>query len=107
MLRVGSKYKKIYLQDFVMATNPVTFFIQINFPKAFQPPEAICLDNEKTKERFQCEIGEAGPKWQKAGKIPFQISRYPIASTGKWIVFGKEYYEKTIYLTNELKVAPI
>jgi hypothetical protein len=106
MLHVGSKYKKIYLQDFLMASVPVTFFIQIVLPKAFQPPEAICFDNGKTKERFQAEMQEAGPKLQKEGKIPFLIKRLPLASKNK-IVFGKEYDEKTIYLSKELKVVPI
>jgi hypothetical protein len=90
-----------------MATDPVSFFIRIRLPKAFRLLEAICLDNGKTKERFQTEMVEAGPKLQKAGKIPFLIKRHPLASTNEWIDFGKEYHEKTIYLTKELKVVAI
>jgi hypothetical protein len=35
-----------------------------------------------------------------------QISRHPLASSNKWIV-GKEYYEKRIYLSKEMKVVAI
>jgi hypothetical protein len=38
-----------FLQDFLMATDPVTFIIRIRLPKAFQH-EDICLDNSQTKE---------------------------------------------------------
>jgi hypothetical protein len=85
-----------------MATDPVAFFIKIALPKAFQPLEAICLDNDKTKERFQTKMENANPKWDR-----LQISRHPLASKKKWIVLGKEYYQKTIYLTKELKVVEI
>jgi hypothetical protein len=82
-----------------MSTDPVSFFIRIRLPKAFQLLEAICLDNNNTKERFQTEMVKVDPKWDR-----LQISRHPLASKKKWIVEGKEYYEKTIYLTNDLKV---
>jgi hypothetical protein len=39
-------------------------------------------------------------------QVRLQISRSPLASTNKWIV-GKEYYEKIIYLSNELKVVAV
>jgi hypothetical protein len=84
-----------------MATDPVAFFIKIALPKAFQPLEAICLDNDKTKERFQTKMENANPKWDR-----LQISRHPLASTNKWIA-GKEYDEKTIYLCKELEVVAI
>jgi hypothetical protein len=88
-----------------MATDPITFFIQIILPKAFQPQEGICLDNGKTKERLLTEMEKVDPNMKK-DKIRLQISRNPLASTNKWIV-GKEYYEKKIYLTKELKVVAI
>jgi hypothetical protein len=82
-----------------MATDPVTFLIQIILPKAFQPQEAICLDNDKTKERLLTKMEEASnmEKWL------LHISRYPLASPKKWIV-GNEIYQKKIFLTKELKV---
>jgi hypothetical protein len=102
MLHIGSK--KIHFQDFLMATNPATFLIRIVLPKAFQPLAAICLDNDKTKERFQTKMEKADPNWD---KLVLLISRYSLASKKKWIVFGKEYYEKTIYFCNDLKFVPI
>jgi hypothetical protein len=88
-----------------MATDPVTFLIRIVLPKAFQPLEAICLDNSKTKERFQTEIEKVDPNLEK-DKLILQISRYRLASTNKWSR-GKEISEKKIYLSDELKVVPI
>jgi hypothetical protein len=40
----------LFLQDFLMATDSITFFICIDLPKAFQPLEDICLENSRTKE---------------------------------------------------------
>jgi hypothetical protein len=85
-----------------MATDPVTFLIQIILPKAFQPQEAICLDNGKTKERLLIEIEEATnmEKWL------LQVSRFPLASPKKWNV-GNEIYQRKMYLTKELKFVAI
>jgi hypothetical protein len=88
-----------------MATNPVTFFIRIVLPKGFEPPEEICLENDNTKERFRTEIEIADPNLI-TDSLVLLISRYPLASTRKWIV-GKEIYEKRIYLSEELKVVAI
>jgi hypothetical protein len=98
--------ENIFSPDFLMATDPATFLIRIILPKAFQSLEAICLDNDKTKERFQTKMEEAQENWEK-DKLMLQISRYPLASTKKLIVFSKEYYEKTIDLTKELQIVPI
>jgi hypothetical protein len=90
-----------------MATDPVSFFIRINFPKAFQLQEDICLDNGKTNERLLIKMGK---KWE----VVLQISRYPLASTKKWIeenekeVLNWEFgADKTIYLSGELRVVAI
>jgi hypothetical protein len=85
-----------------MATIPTTFVIRIVLPKAFQPLEAICLDNDKTKERLQTKMQENRDK----DKLMLQISRHPLASTNKWSV-GNEYYEKRISFSKELKVVAI
>jgi hypothetical protein len=82
-----------------MATDPVTFYIRIFLPKTFQPPEGICLENDKTKERLLTKMEETDPNFK-----VLQILRYPFASTKKWIV-GIE--GMTIYLKNELKVVAI
>jgi hypothetical protein len=88
-----------------MATNPVSFLIRILLPKAFQPREDICLDNGKTKERLLTKMETVDPSFEN-DQVRLQISRSPLASTNKWIV-GKEYYEKIIYLSNELKVVAV
>jgi hypothetical protein len=62
-----------------MATDPVTFLIRIDLPKAFQPQEDICLDNGKTKERLEIIMEEE--KWD----VVLLISRCPLGSTKKWI----------------------
>jgi hypothetical protein len=91
-----------------MATDPATFFIQITLPKAFQPQEDICLDNGKTKERLLTKMEEE--KW----KVVLLISRYPLASTKKWIVENEKEVlnwkvgaDKTIYFSDELRVVAI
>jgi hypothetical protein len=106
MVKATRWLKNISFQDFLMATDPASFFIQINLPKAFQPQDGICLENGKTKERLLTEMEEAGPELQKLGKIPMMITRYPLASTKKLIV-SEEIYEKKIYLTKELEVVAI
>jgi hypothetical protein len=73
-------------------------------PKAFKPQENICLINDNTREGLMTKMEEADlEKWE---TFVLLISRHPLASTNKWIV-GKEYYEKRIYLYNELEVVPI
>jgi hypothetical protein len=105
--------ENIIFQDFLMAIDPVTFFIRINLPKAFQPLEAICLDNGKTQERLLIKMEEADPKWK---QIVLLISRYPQASTKKWIVENEKEVlnsdfsaqnDRTIYLCKYLKVVAI
>jgi hypothetical protein len=88
-----------------MATDPITFRIQIILPKAFQLQENICLENVQTKERLLTKIEKAHPNLKKK-QLMLLIFRHPLASTKKWTV-GKEIYEKTIYLTKELEVVPI
>jgi hypothetical protein len=101
--------KKIFFQDFLMATNHVTFFIRIILPKSFQPIEDICLDIDKTKERMQSKRMEE-TKWG----LVLLISRYPLGSTKKWIEQNEKEAlnwefgaDKTIYLSSELKVVAI
>jgi hypothetical protein len=87
-----------------MATDPVTFFIRIILPKAFQPAEGgICLVNGKTKERLLTKMEKADPILEKIEKIELLVSRYPLASAGKEFIVGEGMFEKTIYLTKELK----
>jgi hypothetical protein len=45
-----------------MATDPVTFFIRIDLPKAFKPQENICLINDKTRERLMTKMEEVDLK---------------------------------------------
>jgi hypothetical protein len=82
-------------------TDPVTFVIRIFLRKTFQPPDGICMDNDKTKERLLTKMEEVDPNF-----TVLQILRYPLAlaSTKKWIV---GVYGKTICLTKELKVVAI
>jgi hypothetical protein len=94
--------QKYFFQDFLMASNPITFRIRIFLPKAFQPQEDICLDNDKTKERLLTEMTEADNG--NGDQHVLQISR-SLASKKKWI--GKRICQKTIYLTKELKVVPM
>jgi hypothetical protein len=92
-----------------MATDPVSFFIRIVLPKAFQPKEGISLGNGKTNERFLTKMEKE--KWEAVLKI----SRYPLASTKKWIEENeKEIFNwdspgscRTICLTEELKIVAI
>jgi hypothetical protein len=112
MVKTTHCLKNILFQDFQMATDPATFFIQINLPKAFLPLEHIILDNGNMKERLEIKMDEA--KVQE--EVVLQISRCPLASTKKWIEENEneilswdisEYNEKTIHLTQELKVVQI
>jgi hypothetical protein len=98
-----------------VATDPITFFIRILLPKAFQHQEDFSLDNDKTKERLVTIMGEADPKLKK-WEVVLLISRYPLASTKKWIEENeKEVLNWTfsaqntrrIYLSKELKVVAI
>jgi hypothetical protein len=99
-----------------MATDPVSFFIRIILPKTFQPLENICLDNYKTKQRLVTKMEEANPKFKKLEELVLLISRYPLASTKKWIeenekeVMNWDFRAQNgrrIYLSRELKVVPI
>jgi hypothetical protein len=97
-----------------MATNPVSFFIRIDLPKAFQQLEDICLDNGKTKERLLTKMDEVEVQDDDWEVVVLLISRYPLASTKKWIeenekeVLDWEFStDKTIHLSDELKVVPI
>jgi hypothetical protein len=100
-------------QDFLMAKHPVTFFIRINLPKAYQPQEDICLVNDKTKERLQTKMEPIPDDWE---EVYLLISRYPLASTKKWIEENEkevlvydlnEDKDRRIYLTEELKIVAI
>jgi hypothetical protein len=93
-----------------VATDSVTFSILIHLPKAFQPLEDICLDNGQTKERLLTKMDEVKLE------VVLQISRYPLASTKKWIEENeKEVLNwkfstqngRRIYLSRELKVGAI
>jgi hypothetical protein len=86
-----------------MATDPATFLIRIDLPKAFQPQENICLINDKTRERLMTKMEETDLKeWE---TFVLLISRHPLASTKIWM--DKEYSGKWIYLSNDLKFVPI
>jgi hypothetical protein len=87
-----------------MATDSVTFFIRISLPKAFQPPEAISLDNDKTKEGLVTEMVETDPNRDKRVLL---ISRYPLASKRNLVVTKEEVNNKRIYLSKELNVVAI
>jgi hypothetical protein len=103
-----------------MATDPVTFFLRINLPKAFQPLEAICLDNGKTKERLLAKM-EKAKTWERREEdhcdweSVLLISRYPLASTKQWIVENEKevlnwYFANTdraIFLIEGMKVVAI
>jgi hypothetical protein len=90
-----------------MATDPATFLIRIDLPKAFQPQENICLINDKTREKLMTKMEEADlKKWE---TFVLLISRHPLASNKNkniWSV-GKEYSGKWINLSNDLKFVPI
>jgi hypothetical protein len=81
-----------------MATDPVSYFIQIFLPEDFQLQEEICLDNGKTKERFVTKMEEDDG-------VVLLISRCPLGSTKEWMGSGGN--GRTICLTKELKVVPI
>jgi hypothetical protein len=102
--------KNTVFQDFLKATDSVSYFIRINLPKAFKPLEDICLDNDKTKERLLTKMKEE--KWE----VVLLISRYPLASTKKWIVENEKEVSnwdlstvsrRTICLNQELKIVAI
>jgi hypothetical protein len=96
--------KYLTFQDFLMATDPATFLIRIIFLTAFQLKEDICLINEKTRERLMTKMVKANlEKWE---TFVLLISRHPLASKNIWNV-GKEYNEKIINLSKELKVVPV
>jgi hypothetical protein len=87
-------------------------------PKAFQLQEDILLDNGKTKERLLTKIEEVDVSdwnWDDTFKeVVLQISRYPLASTKKWIEENKKEVStwdftttRTIRLSKELKVVAI
>jgi hypothetical protein len=103
--------KDISLQDFLMATHPATFLICIFLPKAFRPQEDLCLDNDKTKERLLTKMEESDfVEW----KVVLLISRYPQASTKKWIEENEKDVlilnlneTRRIYLSDNLEVAAI
>jgi hypothetical protein len=99
-----------------MATDPVSFFIRIRLPKALQPLEDICLDNGKTKERLLTKMEEVEVQEEEWEEVVLLISRCPLGSTKKWIEENEkevldfyfcDYHEKTIYLSQGLKVVPI
>jgi hypothetical protein len=99
-----------------MATDPVTFFIRINLPEDFQLQQAISLDNEKTKERLLTKTEVVNvPRIKQLKEVVLLISRYPIASTKKWIVANEKdalnwdfkTNDRIISLSLELKVVGI
>jgi hypothetical protein len=107
----------ILSQDFLMATHPATFFIRIDLAESFQPHKDICLDNDKTEEKLltKTEVIDL-PDWDDDLKeVLLLISRYPRASTKKWImanekeVFNWDYgnNDRTISLSEGLEVVPI
>jgi hypothetical protein len=85
-------------------------------PKAFQPIQEICLENEKTKERLLTRMDKAkapDPDLDEWEEVVLLISRYPLASNKKWIVENEKDALKwdfsgyrTIYLSEDLKVVP-
>jgi hypothetical protein len=103
--------ENILFQDFQIATDPVSFFIRILLPKNFQPQKDICLNNGKTKEILLTKMEEGKVlSWE----VFLLISRYPQASSKKWIeenekeVLNWEFVgDETIYLCKDLKVVGI
>jgi hypothetical protein len=109
------RHKYLLIQDFLMATVPVTFFIRISLPEDFQLQEDICLENGKTNEKLQTKTEVVNlPAW-KDKEVVLLISRYPLSSTKKWIVANKKEVsnldfqatDRTICLPEELKVVAI
>jgi hypothetical protein len=103
---------KCFLQDFLMATDPVTFFIRIILPKASRPQKGISVDNGKTNERLLTRMEDA--EFLAWDEVLMLISRYPQASTKEWIDENeKEVLEwfliddRKICLTKELKIVSI
>jgi hypothetical protein len=85
--------KNIIFQDFLMATNPVTFFIRINLSEHFQLQEDICLDNDKTNERLLIKTKVVNvPDFDDDNlkEVVLLISRSPLASTKKWILANEK-----------------
>jgi hypothetical protein len=113
MVKATRWLQNILFQDFLMATDPVSFFIRIDLPKAFQPLEDICLNNGKTKERLLTKMEEA--KLKEEEDVVLFISRYPLGSTKKWIEENEKEVlawdftndDRIIYLSIELKVVVI
>jgi hypothetical protein len=102
MVKAKGWLKNIIFQDFQVATDPATFFIQILLPKeAFPPLEEICLDNDKTKERFLTKMEET-----KGWKDLLLISRCPLGSINN-LILGEEICQKKICLSEGFKVVPI
>jgi hypothetical protein len=107
------RVKDIIFQDFLMSTDPATFFIRIDVPKAYQLQEDICMDNGNTKERLLTKMEES-EMWIECEIVHLLISRYPLASTKIWIVENEKEVliwdlsaTRRIYLSKELKVVPI
>jgi hypothetical protein len=98
-----------------MASDPATFFIRIFLQTDFQLPEDICfcLDNDKTDERLltKTEVVPVPDYNDDSKKVMLLISRYPRASTNKWIVanekevcnFGDTNTNRKIWLSDALK----
>jgi hypothetical protein len=94
-----------------MATDPVTFFIRINMPKAFPPLDNICLDNGKTKDRLLTKMEKAKVQDKDWEEVVLLISRYPLASAKKWIeekekevlAWDSNAQNGIIYLSEELE----
>jgi hypothetical protein len=102
-----------------MATNPVTFFIRINLPKAsFQPEEEhIFILRNHENEILMTKMEEANtPDWEEWEEVALLISRYPLGSTKKWIEENEKEAlnwdfradnNRTISLTDVLKIGGI
>jgi hypothetical protein len=86
-------------------------------PKAsFQPKdEHIFMLCNHENERLMTKMEETKTRdWNEWEEVALLISRYPLGSTKQWIVENEKEIlnwdfgaEKTIYLSNELKVVAI
>jgi hypothetical protein len=95
-----------------MATDLATFFIRIHLLEDFKLQEDICLDNGKTNERLLTKTKVITDPDFDEKEVLLLISRYPRASTNKWIVANeKEVFNwdigtcgRSIYLPEEMEV---
>jgi hypothetical protein len=106
-LRPNNFKQKSFLQDFLLATRPVSFFVRLQVPRAF-PVHDITLTNGQTKEKLVVKNAEARimeTARSRHGIFFVLISRYPTGAEKEWIEeneeealnwFDKKYYHVII-----------